>query len=616
MRAANRPLVVAALVFAATLAVFLPAVGNGFVEWDDPFTVRDNPHLRSLGGDNLAWMFGTTYWGHYQPLVWLSYAIDHAWSASLLGSGGQPAAYHATSVLWHAVAAALVAWLGLLLLETAAPPRVAAFAAGTAALVYGLHPLRVEAVAWATGRGDVLVSVFLTFSTLAYVRSRRSARRATSWFTVSLVAYALASLARGSAITFPAVLVVLDVFPLRRLGGAAGWSTPAARRVWLEKVPFAVLAAGFSVLAVEAKASVGSLTPLAWHGPLDRVVQACYGLVFYLRKTLLPLGLSPIYEIRLPLQAVQARFLFSIAAVVLLVGLVWIQRRRWPAVAAVAAAYALLLVPVLGFGQAGNQLAADRYATLAAIPVALGCGAGVAVLLRRATDARRRAIHLGVVAVLACLAFLSVRQIGVWRDSDTLWTHAARQSPESSIALNGRGWVLLQAKRYGEAEACFRRAIALQPTNDKAHENLWDLLREQGREEDLIEALTSATRTFPDLARAHYLLGVALMEAGRPAAAATAYEAALQHDPGHVRARSNLGQILLDQGDAAGALAHLERAVAADPADAVARNRLAVALDRQGRRADAIRELEQVLRFDPDNRSARDLLRRYRTEGH
>ena len=154
--------------------------------------------------------------------------------------------------------------------------------------------------------------------------------------------------------------------------------------MWLEKLPFLGLAAAFAVLAVNAKASVGTLTSLAQHGPLARLVQACYGVVFYLVKTVVPTGLSPIYEIRLPLRLGEPRFVASVVVVVLLAAGTLLLWRRRRAVSLAAFAYVLLLSPVLGFGQAGNQLAADRYATQAAIPLALLAAAGLAVWLRAA----------------------------------------------------------------------------------------------------------------------------------------------------------------------------------------------------------------------------------------
>jgi Flp pilus assembly protein TadD len=603
---------VAGIVFLVTLAVFLPALRNGFVEWDDPFTIRDNLHIRGFTAENVSWMFASTYWGHYQPVVWLSYAWDHAWASALLGDGRNPAAYHLTSVVGHALATALVALVGLALLAGAGRARRTGLAAGAAALFYGLHPLRVEAVAWATGRGDVLVVVFLLLSLLAYLEFVSSARRRRAWYAASLAAYAGALLSRGTAITFAAVLVCLDVLPLGRLDRGTGFFSPAARRIWLEKLPYVVLAAGCTALALAAKSSSGSMMPLAWHGPLARLAQACYGLVFYPAKTVLPLGLSPIYELRLPLHPTAPRFLLSFAAVAGLVVAVVLLRKRLPHLAVTAAVYALLLAPVLGFGQAGNQLAADRYATLAAIPLALLAGAGLATWLRSASPSGRRAVAAVALLVLAGSSWLSVRQIGHWHDTTALWDVAVRRSPESSIAHNGYGWVRLQAKRHVEAESSFRRAIELQPGNDKAHANLWTLLREQGRTEDLIEALRMSVRVFPTYVDAHYALGAALQQAGRLEEAKRAYHGALRLNPQHVRARSNLGQISIDEGDAAGALRQLEPAVAADPKDVVARIRLAMALHQQGRRAEAVRQLETVLQIDPRNATAAELLRRYR----
>lgn len=606
-----RPLWLAGLVFVVTLAVFLPVLRNGFVEWDDPFTVRDNPHLSPLDGANLGWMFKSTYWGHYQPLVWLSYAGDRAWAAAVLGDGGKPAAYHFTSVAWHAAAAALLTLLALRLFTPLAPPRAAGLAAVAAALFYALHPLRVEPVAWATGRGDMLVTAFLLAAALAYLRSRDPARPSRGWYVACLGFFGLALLSRGTAIMFPLILIALDVIPLRRLGGEKGWSGPVAGRVWLEKLPFLALAGAFAVVAVNAKAGFGTMASFAQHGPLARLVQACYGVVFYLVKTVVPIGLSPIYEIRLPLPLGEPRFVASVAAAVLLAIAIVLLWRRRPGVALAACVYVLLLLPVLGFGQAGNQIAADRYATQAAIPVALLAGAGLAILLRGAPRTRVRAGVTAVVVVLGTLAVLTVRQAHVWHNTTTFWAHTVKVSPQSSIAQNGAGWVALQAKRYGEAEQHLRRAIELQPSNDKAHENLWNLLGDQGRGDDLTAALRHATEVFPTFAAAHYHLGANLQRAGQRDEAIRSFIRALELDPGLVRARSNLGLLLLEKGDIAAATAQLQTAVAADPNDTIARCRLAMALHQQGRRDEAMHQLQAVLKLDPRNRTALELTNRW-----
>ncbi len=632
-------------------AVFLPTRHCEFVDWDDPDTVVNNPHVHGLSPANLGWMFTTFYWGHYQPLVWLSYALDHTWARAIYGNGLNPAAYHLTSSGLHALAAVLVFLLARRLLAGRTGLAL------VAALLFALHPLRVEPVAWITGRGDLLVTVFLLLTVLAYFRAvssrptapplspappRRPAKnppprsvahpdpgrrpatavsaeraRYAVWLAVALACYVLALLSRAMAVTLPLVLLLLDIYPLRRLGGARGWLNRRVLPAWLEKMPFFAGAGVFAIVAAVAKAGAGSTLEFERHGLLDRLVQACFGAAFYLWKTLVPVNLSPIYELHLPMNLAEPRFVAGgLVVSTLLVALI-VLRRRAPAPATALAAYALLLAPVLGFGQAGNQLAADRYSYLPSIPLAILVALGLGHTWRHAARKRpgRVALAAATAAALVSLAVLSVRQMGAWRSTAALWTHAAAVAPDSSIAQNGYGWVLLQDKQYDAALTRFRRALEIQPANDRAHNNIWIALREQGKTDELIDALRESTHIFPTLVEAHYNLGVYLQRAQRTDEAIDAYRAALRLRPDHSKARTNLGQLLRRRGQLDEAVQHLAAAVRSDPANTAARRTLAEALRDQQRTPEAIRELQEVLRQDPRDERAATLLRTWTADG-
>jgi protein O-mannosyl-transferase len=620
-------LIVGLGVFVVTAAVFLPALRNGFVEWDDPSTITGNPHVHSLASEQLRWMFTTFYWGHYQPLLWLSYALDHAWAAAVLGDGLAPAAYHATSVLLHAIATVLVFFLArrlLVMVSRRLHPGSAVSAslpALGAALLFGLHPLRVEPVAWATGRGDVLAGVFLFASVLAYLRAREGATAAsrTGWLIGAIVAHALSLLCRAMGVTLPLVLILLDCYPLQRLGGGRGrWFGRRAWPVWIEKLPFAVLSAAAAVLAPLAKASVGATVELTKHGAFQRIAQACYGILFYLWKTVFPSGLSPIYELHLPIDVTELRYSGSVVIVLLGAVALLIVGRRRPAVPACLAAYVILLLPVLGLVQSGNQLGADRYSYLPVAALAMLLAGGMAWLLtpghrhvwERSVSSRTALVfRLGpvCVAVAAC-AVLTVRQIGVWRSTEALWTHAAVVAPDSSIAQNGYGWVLLQAGRYDEALSHLRLAVKLQPSNEQAHNNIWNALGRQGRTDELLQAYRDSIQVYPDFLDAHYNLGVELQRRGQIDDAMTEYRAVLTLRPRHSKALTNSGQLLQQKGEPAAAQAYYEQAIQADDRNVIARRNLARLLRSQNRPAEAIAQLEAALRVAPDDEATRKLL--------
>lgn len=225
------------LVGLLTVLAFLPTAHNQFVSWDDGQTFLENPHYRGLAWPQLRWMWTTFHMGHYSPLTWMTFGADYVlW-------GMNPGGYHLTSLLLHAATAVAFYAMVLRILTSALPDRIDRrqtlwLAAGFAALLFALHPLRVEAVAWVTGRRDALLGLFSVLTVLAYLRSCERTERGRRWYGLSIALFGCALLSKSMAVSLPVVLLILDVYPLRRLGGSVGWWSRVARRVYLEKVPF------------------------------------------------------------------------------------------------------------------------------------------------------------------------------------------------------------------------------------------------------------------------------------------------------------------------------------------------------------------------------------------
>ncbi len=491
-----------ALVLAeVVLITFSPALRADFVLWDDDTYFLNNPHYRGLGPAQLAWMF-TVMWGHYMPLTWLSHGLDYVlWEM-------RPAGYHALNLALHAlatVAAYLVARRVLTAAVTPAPRGTVRFAAAVAALLFAVHPLRVESVAWITERRDVLCGAFFLFAVLCWLRAVEDdgpPRRAWYWTSVALAALAL--LSKAIAVTLPLVLLLLDVYPFRRLGPGR-WTL---RAVWLEKAPFFVLSAAASVLAVIAQRSVGTLSDLREVGVLDRVGLTVYGLAFYLWKTLVPAGLGALYEA--PYDYATLRLWFAAAGVgvvALAVALVAL-RGRWPGATAAGAAFVVLLLPVLGVFHFGLHIVADRNTYFAGLAPALLAAGVLLHALRRAPSPRAaRAIAAGALAVVAALAVLAWRQTGVWRDSESLWTHTLRVSP-SSVAHAKVGVLLEREGRTEEAIAHFKEAVRLRPDNAWALNNWGIALGNAWRFDEAIARFEAALREKPTYAEAQQNLQI------------------------------------------------------------------------------------------------------------
>src|SRR3989441_5029341 len=427
----------AAVVALLTIVTFLPALRNKFVgNFDDAKNFLTNPHYRGLGWTQIEWMFTTMYLGQYVPVTWITLGLDY------LLWGMNAAGYPLTSLLLHAVTAVLFYFVSRHLIGLATGrPDASATAAGAAvaALLFAVHPVRVESVVWVTERRDVVSGVFYMLTLLAWFRAVEREPRSPRWYWASVALFACALLSKALTVALPIVLLVLDVYPLRRLGGVQGWRTPGARRVYAEKAPFVVLAAVAAVIALVAIVRLGNMAPLDRLSLSERVGGAAFSLTFYLWKTPLPGGLPPPYELPARVDLSALRSLQSFAVIGLTSALGVLLRRRAPWLTGAWIVYVVTLLPVVGILQNGPQIAADRYTYLGCLPWALLVGGGAALALTRAwARGHEAALALAVAAVLLGVALeaLSVNQTGAWRDELTPWRHAARVAPSNASAYN------------------------------------------------------------------------------------------------------------------------------------------------------------------------------------
>jgi tetratricopeptide (TPR) repeat protein len=487
---------IAVVVAQLVVVAFSPALRAGFVLWDDDTYFLNNPYYRGLGPAQLRWMFSVMS-GHYMPLTWLTHGLDYVlW-------GMKPAGYHAVNVVLHALAAAVTYFLALRLLAAAvgpAPRAALSAAAAIAALLFAVHPLRVESVAWITERRDVLCGVLFLLAMLCYLRALEAdARRPVGWYAAAVALAALALLSKAMAVTLPLLLLLLDVYPLRRLGPGR-W---LRRNVWVEKIPFVVLSAAAATLAIIAQRSVGTLSDLGDVGVAQRLGLTTYGLVFYAWKTLLPTGLAPLYEAPFDYATLTPWFAASAIVVGAATGVLVLVRRRWPGVTAAGAAFVVLLLPVLGLVHFGLHIVADRNTYFAGLAVAMLVGGLVLHRLRAApSPLAARATGAAALAVVSLLGVLTWRQSAVWRDSRTLWAHAVAVSP-SSVGHAKLGVLLEEEGRTEEAVAHFQQAVRLRPDNAYAENNWGVTLGNVWRFDEAIAHFEAAIRAQPTFAEAH-----------------------------------------------------------------------------------------------------------------
>jgi len=430
---------------ALTIVVFLPALRNDFVSWDDPKNFLDNPDYRGLGPHQLTWMFTSFHMGHYIPVTWISLALDY------LIWGMNPVGYHLDAVLIHAGTGLALYFLSLRLLGLALPDTTEGarkIGALAAALVFAVHPLRVESVAWVTERRDVVSGLFYVLAALAYLKAVEGAERPRRrWYWGSVGLFACALLSKSIAVSLPIALLVMDVYPLRRLGGKWGWRRWA---VWLEKLPYLLLGAAAALVSFFALFTLGNTRPLAEMGMLYRALLCVYGLAFYLFKTVMPIGLSPLYQLPVEVTWLHFATMLGVLTVALL------MRCRWPGFAAAALVYAATLFPVLGTFQNGPQAAADRYTYHACLGWAVLVG-GLCARSWRGRDVTRVVVAVWIGALLP----LTWQQIGIWHDSVALWSRAVAISPESRASHFNLAGAYENGEQYAAAVSHYEEVARL-----------------------------------------------------------------------------------------------------------------------------------------------------------
>ncbi|HYE60493.1 MAG TPA: tetratricopeptide repeat protein [Phycisphaerales bacterium] len=504
---------------ALVVAAFWPAFNALYVSWDDMQNFVDNQMWWGLSGENVRWMLTNRLLGHYTPLTWLSFGLQYElW-------GGAPGVSHAVNIAMHAVNAVLFFFVSRRVLgmlggiggevrvgagESAGAAReyskLVTLAAWLSAAFFAVHPLRVESVAWVTERRDVLSTTFLLAGLLAYFRAVAvgSARvRDWKWYWGAVVLVFLSCASKAWGMSFFVVLIALDMYPLRRVAGVRGWFTRDGLRVVAEKVPFMVIGVVTAVVASRAVREVLAAKTLEDWSVGDRFVQACYGLMFYVKQTVAPAVHSPLYELPAELNPWEGRFLAAYVVVAAMVAAAvwgWVSGRA-RGVAVALFIYLVQVSPVLGVLQSGDQMVADRYSYLATMPFALMLGYGAVQLVRRAElrgggEAGLKAARLaGFVGacVTAGLVAASYAQTTVWKDSKSLWSYAAQVTPTYRVL--GYYAVTVQSSDPDLAIELYKGAVEANPKDGRSWYAMANLLRDRGDVREAEKAYLAAAET-------------------------------------------------------------------------------------------------------------------------
>jgi protein O-mannosyl-transferase len=603
----------------ATCVAYSQVLDHGFLNYDDTRYVTENTHItQGLTREGVTWAFTQSYASNWHPVTWLSHMLDF----ELYGLN--PSGHHLTNLIFHIANTLLL--FGVLFKMTGALWR-----SGLVAVLFALHPLNVESVAWIAERKNVL-STFFWFLTLwayaSYVKNKTIA----SYLLVVLF-LALGLMSKPMLVTLPCVLLLLDFWPLKRWG-LENTDKKILSRLILEKIPLFILVAGASVTTYIVQKGGGAMRSTEFSSLYFRIANAVVSYLEYLGKMLWPRGLSAFY----PHPGHALSIAKILVCALLLIGITtWAVRamRRAPYLAVGWFWYLGTLMPVIGLVQVGEQAMADRYMYIPLIGVFIAIAWGLPEWVK---NYNQKLLPIVAGAVIPILMVLTWTQVSHWKNGITLFKHAIsvtkNPSPSFVIAYNNLGHALASEQQYEEAIVQYRQAIKMNPHYSKAHNNLGHSLSELklydeaiehyrqaisietdyseaynnlanalGKKGKLKESVTyynEAIRFKSDYAEAYFNLGVTLAQQNQIDEAIGQYRQALKINPGLVLAHNNLASMLGQRGDFQEAIKHYRQAITLDPGFAKGHNNLGTTLAQQGQFKEAMGHFERAIKIDPN----------------
>jgi Tfp pilus assembly protein PilF len=604
------------LLFLATVVVYSQVRHFDFVNFDDPEYIGENNHVRAgLTWNGAVWAFTSYEAANWFPLTWLSHMA--AFQMFGLRSGW----HHLTNVLFHALGS-------LLLLATLKRMTGALWRSALVAFLFALHPLHVESVAWIAERKDVLCGFFWFLTLWCYARYAQ--QPGVGRYLLVLLGFCGGLMSKPMIVTLPFVLLLLDLWPLRRANRLA---------ILWEKLPLAALAAGASLATYVAQQQGHAVRLLSSLPAGLRVANALTTYIVYIARMFWPAKLAVYYPYSHNLPVWRAVAAGAALAGITVLAVRWF--RRYPYLAVGWLWYLGTLVPVIGLVQVGGQSSADRYTYVPMVGIAIMLSWGAADLLKRYPRARTVAVVSAVAACSAC-SVLTWLQLRYWANTGLLFEHAVEVTTDNHIAHNNlaayyltqerneEAWghviealrirpnyaeahvnlatILRRLGKMNESEGEYRAALSLQPDNVEAHSGYGALLLGQGRVNEALREFEEVVELRPEFANGHYDLGRMFATLGRRDEAMAQFSEAIRLRPDHAEAHHSLGVALVSRGRLNEAIAEFGAEAQLKPTDASVHNNLGMLLASVGRLDEAIAQFSEALRIKPDFDAARKSL--------
>jgi Tfp pilus assembly protein PilF len=617
--------------FALTWLVFGQTLRHDFINYDDQDYVFANAEVvKGLTGHGIVWAFTGPHSFNWHPLTSLSHMLD----CQIFGlkAGG----HHFTSVLFHAIGAVLLFLVLWQMTESGVAASSASertrrgersrgeesqktrrhsavattiWASAFVALLFALHPLRVESVAWVAERKDVLSGVFFFLTLGAYAHYARNPTRAR--YAITMLVFAAGLMCKPMLVTMPVLLLALDYWPLNRFRGveplkrkkdgiAVGGKS--AKQLIIEKLPLLALSLCSSIATFAAQ---GNAVVEIENFPLGlRVMNALTSYSIYVWQMFVPKDLTLLYPLS-DARMTPGRAATSIVILVLVtIGCMALRKTR-PYLLVGWIWYVLMLVPVIGLIQVGSQSHADRYTYLPQIGLYIMLAWGFADLTGQ-WPARRYILTTGAAVVTITLAILTWKQTATWRDSETVWRHAIAVTAKNDTAFRNLGDALIIKERYNDAIVEYKHALQANRNNAGAENGLGTAFMKKGSVERAVFHYQKAIELRPQDAEGHNNLGNALCQKGSFQEGIAEYKRALELRPDpaslyNAETRFNLANVQLKLGQLDEAIANYRQSLQIQPNDASCNDNLGTALMRKGSFAQAMHQYQLALRLDPQS---------------
>lgn len=594
-------LLVCALLTIATLVTYSSILGNDFINYDDPDYVTANDVVKNgLRWEGIKWAFTTGHASNWHPMTWLSHMLD----ITLFGL--KPWGHHLTNLLLHTINTIL---LFLLLRQMTG----ALWRSAVVAALFALHPLHVESVAWVAERKDLLSALFGILTLIAYVRyvdkAKGQSPNAKTWYGAALGLFACGLMSKPMLVTWPFVLLLLDVWPLERIErSACNVQRSTVKRLVTEKLPFLALVVASCVITVLVQAKGGAVTT-AINLPLsDRLENAVASYLKYLGKTIWPTNLAIFYphpETRYPISE-QWPWWAIAGALACLIGfsaLAFRQRRQQPYLATGWFWYVGTLVPVIGIVQVGTQALADRYTYIPLIGIFIAGVWGWHKLTTRFSAQLFISPTLAIMIVFAC-AFLSQKQITHWQNSFTIFQHTVAVTRHNAPAQSNLGTEYVKRGEVEEGIKHFKAALEADPHFADAAYSLGLVEQNRGNLASAADYYQDAIRRRPDHVNSQHNLGAVLWLQGQTREAELQFRETLRLNPNHLEANANLGNLLLGLRKPAESQPYLLTALQLKPGYPQALLGLALSYKMQGQLVQAAEQFRQIIAVEPGNLEA------------